>query len=503
MTCSEFESRMADLDEDLLGPDEATRLGSHLAGCPACQRALAETRALVGRLEDAGRVATGKSLVDPVVERIEARRASRARTRTIAGRLTRAVAATIIVGAGVASLTFGPARPGLAVAADLKAAKAGMEKAMSATWKVSYYQKLHTKDGRSSRWFRDSHNLQRYYYKAPGLYRRENLDPDGKVNFVSIEDGPSRARIEINHKERSAVLTPLGLGYESDYRREGPFASFLEAMASPDLVILPERQIDGARAVGFRYEYPASSPIQPWDFDFWLDARTKILVRAQVPGADIFDDSNLSQETAVPFPIPFEQPVKDGGKEYFVDRERRAEQQNSGHAFHDIVFNPDLGDDLFSLEPPEGYTLKRAEPPRIVEADVIDFLRVVVDFFDGTFPDSFPHFNRDPEVAVRYNKAERAVLDKKDPTPAETAFIEANRRWLSTGIPGPGPAHVFIHELITPGTWKYLGKGAKLGEKDRIIGWYRPKDAANYRVIHGDLSVKETAAADLPLPVGP
>lgn len=53
-------------------------------------------------------------------------------------------------------------------------------------------------------------------------------------------------------------------------------------------------------------------------------------------------------------------------------------------------------------------------------------------------------------------------------------------------------------------SFRYVGKGVKLGDKDRIVCWYKLKnatDAQAYRVVYGDLSVKDMAAKDLPLPV--
>ena len=41
----------------------------------------------------------------------------------------------------------------------------------------------------------------------------------------------------------------------------------------------------------------------------------------------------------------------------------------------------------------------------------------------------------------------------------------------------------------------YAGKGVKFGAADKPIFWYRPKDAKTYRVIYGDLSVREADAA--------
>jgi hypothetical protein len=55
-------------------------------------------------------------------------------------------------------------------------------------------------------------------------------------------------------------------------------------------------------------------------------------------------------------------------------------------------------------------------------------------------------------------------------------------------------------------SFRYLGKGVKLGDKDRIVCWYKLKGAkspSTYRVVYGDLSVKDVAPKDLPLPVQP
>ncbi|MDR3619455.1 MAG: zf-HC2 domain-containing protein [Paludisphaera borealis] len=505
MTCSDFADEVVAWDEGLLDEASASRLEAHLATCPECRGLLAETRDLVGRLSGDERGRSVGSLVAPVMDQIAGRTIVQARRRAFVGRVSRAAAASIVIALGVGYLAFGPSRPGARVyAADLKEAKAGMENAATATWKVSYYERLYTKDGRSSRWFRNANNEQRYTYKAPGMYRREDLSPDGKLVFVAIEDRSSGARIEINHLNKTAVTTTLGMAFESQYHPKGPFATYLGAMESADLILLPSKKIDGADAIGFRKEPPDGTPY-PYDrlaFDFWLGAQTKTLVQCRWPSADVFDESELSQ-TPVPFPIPSDQGVDDGGRTYFRALETLQNPANSGHVFHDIAFGPPVDDALFQLVAPEGYVVKAAQPPRIVETDVTEFLGVVADFFDGNFPDRFPHFSRDPEASKRYAKAERTVLTKANPSAAETALIEAMRRWYATGIPGPGPVHVFLRDQVAPGSWKYLGKGVKRGDKDRIVAWYRLKNTSNYRVIHGDLSIKDASASELPLPVSP
>jgi outer membrane lipoprotein-sorting protein len=61
------------------------------------------------------------------------------------------------------------------------------------------------------------------------------------------------------------------------------------------------------------------------------------------------------------------------------------------------------------------------------------------------------------------------------------------------------PKGMFFLQLFeTDGKYHYAGKGVKLGEADKAIFWYRPEDSETYRVIYGDLSVKDVAQENLP-----
>ena len=62
------------------------------------------------------------------------------------------------------------------------------------------------------------------------------------------------------------------------------------------------------------------------------------------------------------------------------------------------------------------------------------------------------------------------------------------------------PISHFTEDHTVENTFRYLGKGVKLGEKDRIVCWYKLKSTNAYRVVYGDLSVKDVNQKDLPLP---
>lgn len=54
-----------------------------------------------------------------------------------------------------------------------------------------------------------------------------------------------------------------------------------------------------------------------------------------------------------------------------------------------------------------------------------------------------------------------------------------------------------VYKLPAQSKWKYNGKGAKLGDADTAIFWYKPKGSDTYRVIYGDLTIEDVAPEDL------
>jgi hypothetical protein len=60
------------------------------------------------------------------------------------------------------------------------------------------------------------------------------------------------------------------------------------------------------------------------------------------------------------------------------------------------------------------------------------------------------------------------------------------------------PGFVFVLVLKDENDWHYVGEDVKLGDGDSPICWYKPTGSETYRVIYGDLSVKDIAPEDLP-----
>jgi hypothetical protein len=497
MTCSQSENRFAAHLDGLLEEADERELETHLAECEDCRMALDETRRLVHRLDEHQHGVAVPAMTNAVMDRIvreQALRLTRYGMRKHVARI--AVAAAVLIALGLALLhpMFRPIG-GRVYAAELSAARKQTEEAKTATWTISYYQRFISPAGAGSRWFRFQDMVQRYAYKAPGLYRCEVVEPDGKVTYVEIEDQASRAKLVINHKTKTASLTRL---VESLYHPRGPFQRYVDLMQREDLRSLGKKDVAGRPANGFRYEFRNGLLGEYRSVDIWVDAGTKRLVLCQDPGRDLFDDAEIVRDRG--YLLAEGETINYDGKVFKFAREGSTFQ---GHIESEIAFDVELDDALFSLVPPEGYAFKTVKPPSIAEKDVVEFMGIVAGYYDKTFPDRMPHFAQNSkEDLERLTRAQRAVGAKGGASAAEVKLVEAMNRWWQTGIPGPGPMHVFITQQIAEGSWKYLGKGVKLGDKERIVCWYRPKGSRTYRVVYGDLSVKDVAPEELPLPVG-
>jgi hypothetical protein len=134
---------------------------------------------------------------------------------------------------------------------------------------------------------------------------------------------------------------------------------------------------------------------------------------------------------------------------------------------------------------PDGYKLQQVELDLMgsTEEDFIEGLRIRAELFDGQFPDG---------VAVEdYLKQAPAIAGKLE----ELGLPEEQETELGMKL---GRHLLFIRFFKGQGQWHYAGSGVKLGDSDTPIFWYRQEGAETYRVIYGDLSVKDVSAEDLP-----
>jgi hypothetical protein len=55
----------------------------------------------------------------------------------------------------------------------------------------------------------------------------------------------------------------------------------------------------------------------------------------------------------------------------------------------------------------------------------------------------------------------------------------------------------FAQEQMVNGDWRHAGAGAKLGEATKAICWGKPEKSPTYRVVYGDLKIKDLSPSDV------
>jgi len=154
----------------------------------------------------------------------------------------------------------------------------------------------------------------------------------------------------------------------------------------------------------------------------------------------------------------------------------------------DFQFNAELDDSLFSLVPPEGFTRLevQADVSTVTEQDLIEYLQMWSTWTkDGTFPPTFNPIELPKVTAEMIKQGKFGEGETSD----QERRAEAMRMYR--GI-------MFVTQLPAGSNWRYAGENVSYGEAETPIFWYKSAGSETYRVIYGDLSIRDTAAENLP-----
>lgn len=202
---------------------------------------------------------------------------------------------------------------------------------------------------------------------------------------------------------------------------------------------LGKRRINGSDAVGFR----VSSHDE--EVTVWANARTAIPIRIEL----IY-----------------------GQTRYII---------------RNIEFDVPVDESLLSVDVPDDYVLSEQEFDlnRFSEQDFVITLRLLVKYyFGGNFPESLGLEDFMNFVGQIQEEADESKMSDEEQVLLGMHFARGFMFFQQMG-----PSNI---------RWRYIGKGVKLGDADKAVFWYRPEGSKTYRVIYGDLSVKDVLPQDLP-----
>ena len=151
-----------------------------------------------------------------------------------------------------------------------------------------------------------------------------------------------------------------------------------------------------------------------------------------------------------------------------------------------VKFDVPMDESLFSMDVPDGYKLQQVELDLMgsTEEDFVEGLRMRAEVFgEGWFPESVAIEDYIKDAPTLEKKMEELGLSDDEET---ELGMKLNRHLL------------FIRFFKGQGEWHYAGNGVKLGDAETAIFWYQPEGSETYRVIYGDLSVKDVSEENLP-----
>ena len=275
-------------------------------------------------------------------------------------------------------------------------------------------------------------------FKEPG-YMRITM-PGG---YVSVMDCLKGKALSIIPERKQFIEMEISNLPGDGGRRQFETIEKLRSLPERADQVLGETEIDGRIVQGFRVGEEGMT------YNVWIDPKSRELVKVDVE----FDGAPQMSGTMTNF-----------------------------------RFDAELSDELFSIAPPDSYTRLaiQVDGSEAGENDLIEFLRLWTTWTkDSTFP---PTLN-----PAELSKASMEMVKAGKFGPGQTTDQQQYQDTMKVTR-----AMMFVMKLPTESNWRYTGQNVKSGDASKAVFWYQPKGSATWRVIYGDLSVKDVAPENLP-----
>jgi len=280
--------------------------------------------------------------------------------------------------------------------------------------------------------------------------------PGGAYTVTDLKSGRSMTIFPQQKKVMVIKITGLPQGAKDPMSNDsfGELQRRIEELRGSgpkDVEWLGEKDFDGRPARGFHKR------VEGTDLTVWADAETCL-------------------------PVLMEMHYGSGPQQYFM-------------TMSNFEFDVPLDPALFSTAVPEGYTVEERSmnASKATEADLVTGLRPWADMADGAFPDRID-MTTIMEFSVKWIAQCSGKAQQQPGNPQQSPSQEQMDTMMKVQR-----VLMFVMQLSGEKVdWRYAGKGVRLGDAGTPIFWYRPKGAANYRLICGDLTAADVAPDALP-----
>jgi len=279
------------------------------------------------------------------------------------------------------------------------------------------------------------------FYLAPEKYRQE------LPGMVNISDFQAGKMVSIVPEKKMVTVMNLK-GAPQNKMAKSHFAQLRELLSGArdakedQYERLGEKEIDGKKAVGFRYDSPADT------VTLWGDPATGAPVRIEsVWGGLPHTETVMSQ----------------------------------------FQINVDLKESLFETTPPEGYKVQSLDVDASAarEEDLVKAFKACSAISGGDFPETLDTAGV-TRLIIKFTGDQ--IKDKKDVSDEQMQELMKESIAIGRGFQ-------FVLTLPESADAHYAGKGVKRDTKDRPIFWYRSEETKKYRVLYADLSIRDADSA--------
>ncbi len=437
MNCAECKEILVAYLEGLLEDAQKEEVTEHLKDCHACQSESAELTALHGRLVKNGKALSDSRLEDEVLNQIIQEQNVRLKTARKAGEglnLRRIIMESRITKLAAAAV--------LVVAVLIGILQIG---GGTVTFAEVIEPILNARTVVYDFIIGDEENNPVIMHEivVGSRIRRTISNLPGMTQIIDLETGKM---LVLQATDKTAVYVNIKGQLQE---RTGGYIKFvrkvlMELKDSQKVEEIGEQEIEGQKAIGFA----GRGLIGDGVVKIWANPKTAVPIRVELQIGRLF---------VILKNFKFDEPIEES---------------------------------KVSMDVPEGYTLEEAEADftKGTEEDFIESLRIWAEvLLDGTFPESVGTVSFMKQMPLLGEKLAQSGLSED-----EAAKLGAK---LGTTLPR---GMFFLQLLETEDKYHYAGKGVKLGDADKAIFWYRPEGSEAYRVIYGDLSVKEVSQENLP-----
>jgi len=295
------------------------------------------------------------------------------------------------------------------------------------------------------------------YYETDGhFWRKGTVKIKGPIRrFEGIDGFRSKygqsgeetmiGMMDLSQQNRLLMLYPLKkCAYTADYHGYNPtlltYDGLKKDFRDEAEENLGEMEINGRKAVGFRI----------------VKDNKEIMVWAD-------------PETALPIQI-----------------ESKANDGTETLTLTNITFGVELDDQLFDMTVPDDClamnmsTEEFTIPFELTEKYLVEGLKIAAGHRGGKFPTFFGRGRPSKEARDKHVEESSRIV-----APVEDDFA----CMLATE---------YFKRLPKGSEWQYIGEDVQLGDANTPVCWWKPPGAKTYRVVYGDLNIRDVEPGDLP-----